>query len=107
MAHTDISSGTRGLFSALSLHLHSYCVYASSKRFGKSAPFAQVRAVIVIDNIDVSIKKSCDIHIDTENWISILIDNWVKQNRCFLPGCLHHGGLNQASILNVCMHQTF
>ena len=32
------------------------------------------RAVIVIDDIDVSIKKSSNIHIDTEIWISILID---------------------------------
>ena len=32
------------------------------------------RAVIVIDDIDVSMKKSCDIHINTEIWISILID---------------------------------
>ena len=30
------------------------------------------RAVIVIYDIHVSIKKSCDIHIDTEVWISIL-----------------------------------
>ena len=35
---------------------------------------ADTRAVIVIDDIDVSIKKSCDVHIDTEMWISILID---------------------------------
>ena len=30
----------------------------------------KIRAVVVID---VSIEKSCDIHIDTEMWISILI----------------------------------
>ena len=65
------------------------------------------RAVIVIDNIDVSIKKSCDIHIDTEIWISLLIDIGSSKNCCFLPGGLHHGGLNQASILNGSMQQTF
>ena len=30
---------------------------------------SRYRAVIVIDDIDVSIKKSWDIHIDTEMWI--------------------------------------
>ena len=65
--------------------------------------YAVTRAVIVIGDIDVSIKKSCDIHIDTKNWISILIDIGSCKNCCFLPGGLHHGGLNQASMLN----QTF
>ena len=61
--------------------------------------FVSVRAVIVIDNIDVSIKKSCDFHIDTEIWISILIDIGSSKNFCSLPGGLHHRGLNQATIL--------
>ena len=65
------------------------------------------RAVIVIKDIDVSIKNSCDILIDIEIWISILIDIGSSKNCCFLPGGLHHGGLNQASILNDCIHQTF
>ena len=43
------------------------------------------RAVIVIDNINVSIKKSCNIHIDTEMWISIFIDIGSKKKCCFLP----------------------
>ena len=68
---------------------------------------AEKRAVIVIDDIDVSLKKSCDIHIDTEIWISILIDIGSSKNCCFLPGGLHHGGLNQAYILNDCMQQIF
>ena len=42
------------------------------------------RAVIVIDDIDVSIKKkSSDIHIDTEIWISILIDIGSSKNCYF------------------------
>ena len=66
-----------------------------------------IRAVMANDDIDVSIKKSSDIHNDTEIWISILIDIGSSKNCYFLPGGLHHGGLNQASILNNCMHQTF
>ena len=66
-----------------------------------------IRAVIIIDDIDVSIKKSYDIHIDTGIWISILIDIGSSKICYFLPGSLHHGGLNQTSILNDCMHQTF
>ena len=65
------------------------------------------RAVIVINDIDVSIKKSSDIHIDTEIWISILIDIGSSKNCYFIPGGLHHEGLNQALLLNDCMHQTF
>ena len=50
-----------------------------------------VRAVIIIDDIDVTIEKSCDIHIDTEMWILIFIDIGSSKN-FFFPGGLHHGG---------------
>ena len=46
----------------------------------------------MIDDIDVSIKKSCDIHIDTEIWISILMDIGSSENCCLLRVGLHHGG---------------
>ena len=36
-AHAVVSSGARGLNFGLSLHLHPYFVYASSKGSGKSA----------------------------------------------------------------------
>ena len=52
----------------------------------------QGRAVIVINHINVSIKKSCDIHIDTEMLFSPIINNVSSKNCCFLPGGLHDGG---------------
>ena len=60
------------------------------------ARFIKARAVMVINDIDVSIKKSCDIHIDTEIWISILINIGSSKNCCFLLGGLHHGGLKSS-----------
>ena len=40
----------------------------------------------------MSLKKSCDIHIDTEMWISICIYIESSKNCCFLLEGLHHGG---------------
>ena len=56
------------------------------------------RAVIVIDDIDVPIKKSIDTQIDTEIWISILIDIKSSKNCSFYAPVEHypyHGAATQ------------
>ena len=50
------------------------------------------RAVMVIGDIDVSIKESCDIHIDTEIWISILIQELLFSTWRHI----YHGGSKQS-----------
>ena len=62
------------------------------------------RAVIFIDDIDVLIKKNCDIHIDTEMWISIL--GQARIVVFFLEAYIMEVSI-QASILQDCMHETF
>ena len=69
-----------------------FIIYSAHYRDHRGFSHVYARAVSIIDNIDVSIKKSCNIHIDTEIWISILIDIESSKSCCFLCGGLHHGG---------------